>query len=110
MTEKYRIESELEIITFIQNLKYALNNGAKIQIQINRHVDEERAEIYTNKYTIAKLFQDENPVEAIKRELMSLTKEDYIKTVKDIRFPERSEMREFGKVYGGEDVYIKIRV
>lgn len=34
-----------------------------------------------------------------------------MRTVKDIRFPKRSEMREFGKVYNGnEDVYIKIRV
>ncbi len=34
-----------------------------------------------------------------------------MKTVKDIRFPKRAEMREFGKVYNGdEDVYIKIRV
>ena len=37
--------------------------------------------------------------------------EDYIRTVKDVRFPKRSEMREFGKVYNGNgDVYIKIRV
>ena len=34
-----------------------------------------------------------------------------MKTVKDLRFPKRSEMREFGKVYNGiDDVYIKIRV
>ena len=37
--------------------------------------------------------------------------ENYIQTVKDLRFPKRSEMREFGKVYNGkDDVYIKIRV
>ena len=29
----------------------------------------------------------------------------------DVRFPKKSEMREFGKVYNGtEEVYIKIRV
>ena len=29
----------------------------------------------------------------------------------DVRFPNRSEMREFGRVYNGkDDVYIKIRV
>lgn len=40
-----------------------------------------------------------------------LSVEDYVRTVKDTRFPKRSEMREFGKVYNGtEDVYIKIRV
>ena len=34
-----------------------------------------------------------------------------MRTVKDLRFPKRSEMREFGKVYSGKgDVYIKIRV
>lgn len=34
-----------------------------------------------------------------------------MKTVKDLRFPKRSEMREFGKVYNSkDDVYIKIRV
>lgn len=33
------------------------------------------------------------------------------RTVKDIHFPKRSEMREFGKKYNGnDDVYIKIRV
>lgn len=46
---KARIESELEVKVYIQDLKYALNNGAKI----------------------------------------------------DFRFPKRSEMREFGKVYNG---------
>lgn len=31
--------------------------------------------------------------------------------MKDLRFPNRSEMREFGKVYNDKDeVYIKIRV
>ena len=45
------------------------------------------------------------------RELLTLSVEEYMQTVKDLRFPNRSEMREFGKVYNGtEDVYIKIRV
>ena len=74
-------------------------------------VDEKRNEKYTNQYTVNKLFPNENPVDALKRELLKLSVEDYMQTVKDIRFPKRSEMREFGKVYNGtEDVYIKIRV
>lgn len=106
-----RIESELEVKAYIQGLKYALNNGAKIKFQAKRHVDENRDEKFTNQYTVNTLFPDENPVEALKRELLSLSVEDYIQTVKDIRFPKRSEMREFGKVYNGtDDVYIKIRV
>lgn len=108
---KTRIESELEVKAYIQNLKFALDNGAKIDFQARRRVDDNREERYTNQYTVNMLFPDENPIEALKRELLMLTVADYMQTVKDLRFPKRSEMREFGKVYNGtEDVYIKIRV
>ncbi len=108
---KARIESELDVKAYIQDLKFALNNGAQIKFQAKRVVDDNRDEKYTNQYTVNKLFPDENPVDALKRELLNLSVEDYMQTVKDIRFPKRSEMREFGKVYNGtEDVYIKIRV
>ena len=106
-----RIESEVEIKAYLQDLKYSLNNGAKIEFQAKRRVDDDRDEKYTNQYTMNTLFPDENPVDALKRELLLLQVEDYIRTVKDVRFPKRSEMREFGKVYNGtDDVYIKIRV
>ena len=106
-----RIESELEVKAYIQDLKFAINNGAKIEFQARRRVDENRDQKYTNQYTIAMLFPNENPVDALKRELLTLEVEDYMQTVKDLRFPKRSEMREFGKVYSGNaDVYIKIRV
>ncbi len=108
---KARIESELEVKTYIQKLKFALNNGARIDFQVKRLVDENRNEKYTNQYTVNTLFPDKNPVDALKRELLTLSVEDYMRTVKDLRFPKRSEMREFGKVYNGkDDVYIKIRV
>ena len=108
---KARIENELEVKAYIQDMKFSLNNGAQIDFQAKRVVDEKRDEKYTNQYTVNKLFPDENPVDALKRELLTLSVEDYMQTVKDIRFPKRSEMREFGKVYNGtEDVYIKIRV
>lgn len=108
---KARVESELEVKSYIQDLKYALNNGAKIEFQAKRRIDENRDEKYTNQYTVNTLFPDENPVEALKRELSTLSVENYMRTVKDSRFPKRSEMREFGKVYHEkDDVYIKIRV
>ena len=108
---KARIESELEVKAYIQDLKFSLNNGAQRDFQVKRVVDEKRDEKYTNQYTVNRLFPDENPVDALKRELLTLSVEDYMRTVKDTRFPKRSEMREFGKVYNGtEDVYIKIRV
>lgn len=106
-----RIESKEEVQAYIQNLRYALDHGAQITFQAKRLVDKERDEKYTNQYTMNTLFPDENPEVALKRELRGLTVEDYMRTVKDLRFLKRSEMREFGKVYNGtEDVYIKIRV
>ena len=106
-----RIETELEVRSYLQNLRYALEKNAKVTFQIERQVDQNRDQRYTNQYTVADLFPDDNPVSALKRELQTLTVEDYMQTVKDLRFPKRSEMREFGKVYNGKgDVYIKIRV
>lgn len=106
-----RIESEPEVRAYIQNLKYAIENGATINFQIKRRVDENRDEKYTNLYTVNTLFPDDDPAEALRRELRTLSVQDYMRTVKDLRFPRRSEMREFGKVYNGKGyVYIKIRV
>lgn len=108
---KERIETEIEVKTYIQRLQYAIKNGARIEFQEFRRVDDTRDEHYTNQYTVRTLFPDENPLDALKRELLTLTYEDYMRTVKDLRFPKRSEMREFGKTYNGnEDVYIKVRV
>lgn len=106
-----RVESELDVRAYLQDLKYALEHGAKLTFQEDRQVDQNRDQRYTNRFTVADLFPDENPVTALKRELQKLTVEEYMQTVKDLRFPKRSEMREFGKVYDGKgDVYIKIRV
>lgn len=109
-TEKY-IESKEEVETYVAKLKYSLTKPAtKINFQEKRKVDENRQEEYTNKFTIGDLFPDESPKEALKRELNNIMVEDYIETVKDLRYPKRSDMRVFGKVYKQKDVYIKIRV
>ena len=106
-----RIETELEVTEYIRDLKYALNNGASITLQVERQIDHKRNIKHTNQYTINTLFPDEDPVKAIKRELLTLSKENYMGTVKDLRCPQKSEMREFGKVINEtDDVYIKIRV
>lgn len=107
VNEKKRIESKLEVQTFLDRLKYAIQSGSVINFQKKRQVDDKR---YTNRYTMSKLFPDEDEVEVLKRELASLTVEEYIETIKDIRFPKKSEMRVFGRQYSGKDVYIKIRV
>lgn len=106
-----RIESELEVQSYLQNLRYALENNAKIEFQRRRRVDENRDKRYTNWFTVADLFPNENPTDALRRELQTLTVEDYMQTLRDLQFPNRSEMRQFGKAYTGKgDVYIKIRV
>lgn len=105
-----RIESELEIKSYLSKLKYALDNGATIVFQSERRVDENRELKYTNRFTVQELFPNEDPLEALARELRTLKAENYIRTVNDIRFPNRDDMREFGKVYEEKDVYIKIRV
>ena len=108
---KTRIESESEVRYYLQDLRYALEHNAKVTFQIERQVDQNRDQRYTNQFTVADLFPNENPVSALKREIQTLTVEEYMQTVKDLLFPKRSEMREFGKVYKGKgDVYIKIRV
>lgn len=58
---------------------------------------------YTNQYAMNTLFPDENPVTALKRELLTLSMEDYMRTVGELRFPKRSDMREFGKAYNSKD-------
>lgn len=110
-TEKKRIEEKNEIKTFLDRLIYALeNDSVTINFQKNRFVDSQRDRKYTNRYTMSYLFPDEDEVEVLKRELSFLTIEEYIETVKDDRYPKRSEMRVFGRQYFGEDVFIKIRV
>lgn len=110
-TEFVRIESRMEVNAYLQNLRYALNNGATIEFQIRRKVDEDREERFTNRYTVTTLFPDKDAVDALREELLTLSVEEYMRTVKDLRFPNKSEMREFGRVYNGtEEVYIKIRV
>ena len=39
-----RIESKLEVKAYLQDLKFALNNGAKIEFQAKRYIDYNRNE------------------------------------------------------------------
>jgi len=109
--EVKRKESKLDVQTYLDRLQYAFKDGSvTINFQKERRVDQKRNKRYTNRFTLAQLFPDDDEVEVLKRELSHLTVEEYIETVKDTRFPKRSDMRVFGKQYSGDDVYIKIRV
>lgn len=106
-----RIETKLEIQSYLDKLKYALESSStKFNLQTDRKVDLQRELKFTNRYTISRLFPDEDVIKVLKRELSLLKVEEYIETVKDDRYPGRSEMRVFGRQYSGDDVYIKLRV
>ncbi|MFO7968494.1 MAG: hypothetical protein R6U15_00090, partial [Candidatus Izemoplasmatales bacterium] len=95
--------------TYLDRLKYALGQSdSRIIFQEYRMVDENRPIEYTNRYTIASLFSDESPSKVMRRELKKLKVNEYMHTVKDLKFKNRSDMFVFAKKYTGF-VYIKIR-
>ncbi len=65
---KTRVESEPEVRAYLQNLRYALESGARITFQEDRQVDRVRDVRYTNKYTIGVLFPNEAPEDIFRRE------------------------------------------
>jgi len=111
ISENKRKESKQEVQTLLDRLKYAIQCGSvRLNFQKDRNVDKIRDKRHTNRYTISHLFPEEDETEVLKRELMFLTVGDYIETVKDTKYPNRTEMRVFGKQYSKDDIYIKIRV
>ena len=78
MSTTKRIESLQDVQMYIADLRYTIRNGAKINVQIDRKVDEGRDVRYTNRYTVATLFPNESPVDVLKRELLTLSEKDYI--------------------------------
>lgn len=108
---KRRIEERFDIQTYIDRLVYALEKkSTKINFLRERQIDKKKNKRFTNRYTIEKLFPDEDEIKVLKREPALLTVEEYIETLRDIRYPNKSEMRVFGRKYFNEDIYIKIRV
>lgn len=105
------IESKSDILTYLDQLKYVLNQkSTKIAFQEDRFEDKNRNPQYTNRYAIAKLFPNDDKIEVLKRELQKLCVEEYIESVKDLNYPNRKDMRVFGRKYGNDEVYIKFRV
>ena len=63
--ESSRIESEANVSAYLAKLRYALENNAALDFQQERRVDEARDIQYTNRYTVAELFPDEDPQEVL---------------------------------------------
>ena len=45
-----RIESEIEVQAYLQDLRYALSHGAQVTFQAERLVDQNRDVRYNNRY------------------------------------------------------------
>lgn len=104
------VYSKFEVVDYLAKLKYALSEGkARINFQKKRKSDANRDERFTNAYTIANLFPNEDEKKVFKRELKKLTVENYIHTVDDKDYPELKNLWVFGIKYD-DDVYIKMRV
>ena len=102
-------QNRQDVEAYLAKLEYALQDkNIRIEFQKDRYVDENRPKEYTNVYTMARLFPDASPNDVLHRELASLRVQEYIETVKDIRYPRRSEFWVFGKKYTGKDVYINL--
>ncbi len=109
---KERIESELEVKSYLQNLRYALENVRRLIFRQapDLSIIKEMKNIRTN-IRLINIFPDENPVDALKKELKMLTVEEYMRTESDLKFPNRSEMRNLEKSIMVTTMYIiKIRV
>ena len=68
VNEKKRIESKLEVQTYLDRLNYAIESDSVIiNFQKGRQVDKNRDEKHTNRYTISKIYPDEDEVDVLKR-------------------------------------------
>ena len=102
--------SEKEVEGYIEKLRFALSKkSTSLILEVKRKADANKEEQYTNRYTLAKLFADEDERKALKRELRKLRVEDYIHTLHDLETQRMKKLWVFGKRYD-KDVYIKIRV
>ena len=110
MSEQQLVYTKDEVETYLVRSKYAIEDKhSRFIIQELREVDKNRNIRYTNQYTVSQLFPDDNPVDVLKKEIASLTVRNYMHSLKDTRFKNRSDFYVFAKKYD-EYVYIKIRV
>ena len=113
MSEAKRVESIDEVKGFLAKIKYLFSlKFFSLRIQYERLTDNMRNVVFTNRYTIATLFPDEDPVAALKNEVKTLSISEYMHTMKDSRFPGNTDFRVFGRKYDNhpDHVYIKLRV
>lgn len=102
-----RIEQKFVVEHFLTEMKEALSSESA-QLYSQHHRKEDEAEMHENIMSI--LFPNEDETAVLKRELTDLTMEDYIETLKDKKFPNKSETRIFAKQFNGDYVFLHVRI
>ncbi len=110
MSEQQLIFTKEEVETYLARVRYALKDkNTKVSLQTNREVDRGRDIRFTSQFTISNIFPDEDPTDVLKREIGTLSVENYMYSLKDKRHENRSDFYVFAKIYD-DFVYIKFRV
>jgi hypothetical protein len=108
---EWTIEILSEVRLFLEELQLALSEKKSTIIISNKEIFQMgRLEFCTNMATIETLFPDEYADVALRRELKTLTEKNYMYSLKNIQYPLTSKRRVFGKRYGDDDIYIKLRI
>lgn len=102
-----RIEQKFVVEHFISEVKEALLNDST-QLSTEQKREEDEAELHENIMSI--LFPNEDETTVLKRELANLTSEDYLETLKDKKFPNKSETRVFAKKYDEDYIFLHVRM
>lgn len=99
-----------EVKAFLSLVQYKLQHNIPINFQFYRERERAKRPEHRNQFTIHSLFPNEGRVEALRRELQTLTPANFIGTQLDTKRKNKPEFWKFGKVYDGKDVYIKYRI
>lgn len=103
------VEDSSVVSTFLAKLKFMLENPCT-SIQLDKKKsDQFKPYEYTNKFTLSNLFPNENPVDAMKRELRLLSLCDYLHTAVDVVNPKSPNYYVFAKKFD-KFVYIKVKI
>lgn len=100
------IEEIEKLKFFLKKLQYLLNSNCQIDIQKLRMGEDALNPNNTNNTMIDLDYDSED----IREELLTLKVGDYIKTVKDRRYPNTANYWIFSKNINGRDVYIKFKI
>lgn len=103
------VEERSVVLAFLAKLKFMLESPrTRIHLDIKKS-DQYKPYEFTNRFTFADLFPNENPVDVLRRELSLLTISDYMHTAIDVINQKSPNYYVFAKKFG-KYVYIKVKI